>query len=202
MLPSGVVIEEQGQHPETLQFLLEGDVQMYARAVGRTSTVELIAAPDAIALAAVVASEPVLASYVTLTKCRLLAINANAVRTRLGEDAAFGAAIARLLATQGRRRIRSLYNHKLRTGVERLASWVLVKWIEAGKVEAFRRPIKKQVLASLLGLTPESLSRCCGQLEQHGATLDGAEIKVFDPARLAILAQPDHLIDGISLSHH
>ena len=88
-----------------------------------------------------------------------------------------------------------MHNQKLRTGIERLANWVLATWIASGRNETFKRPVKKLVLASLLGLTPESLSRCSAQLMSHGASLEGSEIKVFDVDLLARLAGPNMLLD-------
>lgn len=202
ILPPGVAIEEQGYTPDTLQVILEGVVQMYATSSGRVSTVELMSAPDAVGLAAIVTQEPLLASFVTLSRCRLLAVNAKAAREKLRDDGEFASAVARQLALQTRRRVRALHNQKLRTGIERLASWVLVQWLEAGRPDGFRRPVQKQVLASLLGLTPESLSRCCTQLEHHGASLVGSDIRVFDPGQLAALAQPSELLDGVSVCLH
>ena len=91
-------------------------------------------------------------------------------RSALNDDHEFATAVARHLAHQTRRRVRAVHNQKLRTGIERLANWVLATWIASGRNETFKRPVKKLVLASLLGLTPESLSRCSAQLMSHGAS--------------------------------
>jgi len=200
VLPSGVVIEEHGVVPEFLHVLMAGSVQMYGSLSARVSTVDLIEAPDAIGLAAVVSNQMALASYVTLTRCRIVSVNAEAARAALNDDHAFATAVARHLARQTRRRVRAVHNQKLRTGIERLANWVLATWIASGQSQTFKRPVKKLVLASLLGLTPESLSRCSAQLTNHGASLEGSEIKVFDVDLLARLARPNMLLDEHCIS--
>ena len=200
VLPSGVVLEEHGTVPEFLHILLAGSVQMYGSLSTRISTVDLIEAPDAIGLAAVVSNQMALASYITLTRCRILSVNANSARSALNDDHEFATAVARHLAHQTRRRVRAVHNQKLRTGIERLANWVLATWIASGRNETFKRPVKKLVLASLLGLTPESLSRCSAQLMSHGASLEGSEIKVFDVDLLARLAGPNMLLDEHALA--
>ncbi len=200
VLPSGVVIEEHGVVPEFLHVLVSGSVQMYGSLSSRVSTVDFIEAPDAIGLAAVVSNQMALASYITMTRCRILSVSAEAARAALTDDHGFATAVARHLARQTRRRVRAVHNQKLRTGIERLANWVLATWIASGRNETFKRPVKKLVLASLLGLTPESLSRCSAQLTSHGASLEGSEIKVFDVDLLARLARPNMLLDEHALT--
>ena len=52
-------------------------------------------------------------------------IPAQAVRDVFGRDAAFARAIVNELAERYRRVVRVLKDQKLRTGIERLANWIL-----------------------------------------------------------------------------
>jgi CRP/FNR family transcriptional activator FtrB len=52
------------------------------------------------------------------------------------------------------------------------------------------------VLASLLGMTPENLSRGFASLASLGVEVDGPTVVLQDPAALAALASPDGAIDN------
>ncbi len=56
-------------------------------------------------------------------------------------------------------------------------------------------PQEKRLLASYLGMTPESLSRAFKALRDHGVHIDGMRVTITDPAALAALVQPNTLLD-------
>jgi CRP/FNR family transcriptional regulator, transcriptional activator FtrB len=55
---------------------------------------------------------------------------------------------------------------------------------------------EKRVLASLLGMTPENLSRAFAALQRHGVTVEGAVVTLRNISALEGLAKPDPLIDN------
>jgi CRP/FNR family transcriptional activator FtrB len=64
-----------------------------------------------------------------------------------------------------------------------------------GKPETLTLPYEKSVLASLLGMTRESLSRVLPKLREHGVTVRGKDVVFQDVAKARALAKPDPLID-------
>jgi CRP/FNR family transcriptional activator FtrB len=56
-------------------------------------------------------------------------------------------------------------------------------------------PHDKRTLASLLGMTPENLSRAFNTLKPYGVQVDGAQIQLADIGSLETLAKPNPLID-------
>ena len=48
--------------------------------------------------------------------------------------------------------------------------------------------MRKQTLASLLGITPSALSRAFTSLKPHGVTVNGYEIELADPHELMAVA--------------
>ena len=52
------------------------------------------------------------------------------------------------------------------------------------------------MLASLLGMTPENLSRSLSVLADYGVETHGPEVTITRPAVLDRLARPDPLIDN------
>ncbi|WP_324255530.1 helix-turn-helix domain-containing protein [Xanthobacter autotrophicus] len=73
--------------------------------------------------------------------------------------------------------------------------WLLQR-AEAERADRIILPFEKRVLSSLLGMTPENLSRAFAVLKTHGVTSRGAVITLADRATLAAFARPDPLIDG------
>jgi CRP/FNR family transcriptional activator FtrB len=100
------------------------------------------------------------------------------------------------LALRYRDVVRALKDHKLRTGAERLANWILETDRMQGGSGRVVLPHDKRTLASRLGMTPENLSRSLANLAAHGVAGSGREIVITDRAALHEWAKPDPLIDG------
>lgn len=195
IFPSGVMLQEQGSRPDSLYVVIEGSVEVVGRHRDMDATVEVIRAPLPIALSAVIADEPLLASVLTLSRSTLLMIPAQIVRNAMETDVSFAANVASALAAQCRRTIRELHNQKLRTATERLANWILNAHRATQDSRVIELPFKKRVLASLLGSSPESLSRNISALERHGVAFEGSKIHIEDADALLALACPTPLID-------
>ena len=56
-------------------------------------------------------------------------------------------------------------------------------------------PQDKRTLASLLGMTPENLSRAFNTLKPYGVVVRGNKISLDDLEALTTLAKPNPLID-------
>ena len=92
--------------------------------------------------------------------------------------------------------MRSLKNQKLRGGAERLANYLITQKVRQGGGETFTLPHEKRLLASLLGMTPENLSRAFATLTGYGVVVNGPEVTIARPVVLERLAKPDPLIDN------
>ena len=112
------------------------------------------------------------------------------------DDAPFGLAVARELAGCYRGLVRTVKNQKLRGGAERLANYLFAEQARQGGDSTFILPHEKRVLASLLGMTPENLSRAFANLADYGVIVHGPEVTIARPVVLNRLAKPDPLIDG------
>jgi CRP/FNR family transcriptional activator FtrB len=200
VFPSGVVLQEQGARPDSLYVVLEGAVEVVGRHRGVDATVEIARSPTPVVLSAVIADEVLLGTVLTLSRSTLVMIPAQVVRNALEKDINFAASVARELSHQCRRTIRELHNQKLRTATERLANWILSAHRAAQESKIIELPFKKRVLASLLGSSPESLSRNISALERHGVAFEGSRIRIDDAEALSALACPTPLID-LSAAH-
>jgi len=110
-------------------------------------------------------------------------------------EASFAQAISGELADSNRRYVRELKNQKLRTALERLAAWILKTDMLHGSSGKFRLGFGKRTLASLLGMTPENLSRTFAILKESGIHMSGREISITRRGELEQIAKLSQVID-------
>ena len=192
--PRRLELIREGNLPDFLHIVVEGSVELYGMLGDHETALAVLQPHRTFVLAAVVRDEVYLTSARTLAATRILMIPADAVRSVFDKDAAFARAVVSELASRYRDLVRGLKSNKLRTSLERLANYVLVQAPKRGKA-AFELPLEKRTLASLLGMTPEHLSRALAQLALHGVAVSGQTITITDRARLQRLAAPHPLID-------
>jgi len=143
-----------------------------------------------------VQENPYLMSGRTITQSNILLIPVEAIREAVATEPGFASAIIAELARGYRLMVRTLKNFKLRNTVERLANYLLVEERRQGSGGQFRLTLEKRVLASLLGCTPENLSRAFATLRANGVEIAGADMVITDRAQLTKIANPDDFIDG------
>jgi CRP/FNR family transcriptional regulator, transcriptional activator FtrB len=193
--PPRVTIIEEGDTADFLPVLIEGSVELYARWEGRQTTIELLSPVTTMVLAATISNRCYLMSGRTLSKSRIALVPSEDVRHAFDVDRAFAAAIVTELAMSFRGAVRHVKNLKLRNGAERLANLLLRESAAAGGATEFELPVEKRLLASLLGMTPENLSRAFAKLRRHGVEVDGARILLRSRAELQRVARPSDRID-------
>ncbi len=193
--PPQMQLITEGDHADFLHVVVEGCVELFARHNGRETTLALLRPVSTFILAAVVEEAVHLMSARTTEKSRVLMIPAQDIRDLVARDAAFSAAILRELAGGFRALVRELKNQKLRTAVERLANHLLRLDAEQGGHSVVELPYDKRTLASLLGMTPENLSRGFATLRPYGVEVNGGSIRLTKPDDLRRLAKPSPLVD-------
>lgn len=188
--PPQVELIDEGALPDFLHIVIDGTVELYSRSADRTTTLEIIRPVTTFILAAVIRDEIYLKSARTLTAARILMIPATSVRDVFGRDAHFARAVVAELASRYRSLVRALKDQKLRTGVERLANWILEEDQQQGGHGRVVLTHEKRILSSRLGMTPENLSRNLASLSAYGVMCEGREILVSDRQALQRLAKP------------
>lgn len=193
--PGHVQLFNEGDNADFLFVVIEGSVELYASWEGRRSTIATVKPPDTFILAAVVRSASYLMSARTLGRCKLLMLPADNVRAALANDSAFAISVIGELAGCYRGVVKAQKNLKLRTGVERLAAYLLQASRSSASRERFELDVDKHILASLLGMTPENLSRALATLRDYGVSVTGGTIVLERAAELERLAKTATLID-------
>ena len=195
VFPPQLTLFELGQHPDFLHVLVDGLAELYATSAGRDTTMRIVEPVSSFILAAVVTDMPYLMSARTLAPSRILLVPAALIREVVKQDMALMQATMRELALAYRDMVRALTDMKLRQSAERLGNLLLQQERRQGGTGRVRLRAEKRLLASLLGMTPENLSRAFAVLAAHGLAVDGAQISITDRAALETFVRPDPVRD-------
>jgi CRP/FNR family transcriptional activator FtrB len=193
--PAQVDLIHEGESADFLYIVLEGCVELFAGSHGRETSMAIVSPVSTFILAATVKDAPYLMSARTVEPSKLLLIPSQNVRDVFDQDPAFARAIVTELASCYRSVIKSMKNLKLRTAIERVGNYIIRLHDKSGKADIVELPFGKRNLASILGMTPENLSRAFGALQSHGILMDGARIEIIDRAALEAVSKPNPLID-------
>ena len=191
VFPPQLTLFELGQRADFLHVLVDGLVELYAHSAGRDTTMRIIEPVTSFILAAVVTDMPYLMSARTLAPSRVLLVPAALVREVIKQDTALMQATMYELALGYRDLVRALTDMKLRQSAERLGNLVLQQERRQGCTGIVQLRAEKRLLASLLGMTPENLSRAFGVLGSHGLAVDGTQVRITDRDALEAFSRPD-----------
>lgn len=193
--PARLELAREGDRADFLHVVIDGLVEIYATYFERETTLEVIGPPNIFIVASVVLDRINLRSARVLEPAKILLIPALAVREAMVEDGAFATTVAAELANSDRSNVRELKNQKLRSSLERLAAWIVLRDRESGRTHRFAIPFEKKVLAARVGIVPEALSRSFATLAKYNVVVTGSEVEILEPDALERLAKLDPLID-------
>jgi len=192
----GTVLFEQGEMPTFQQVVLAGSVHLLGRSIaGREVLIDVVEPPDLVIPAAVVTGSPYLMRARVPEPSRLLLIHAGVFRRAVLREPLLAQQLIGSLAGQFRRLVRQVKNLKLRTGTERVGSYLLALSRRQGTPRRAVLPYEKNLIASELGMTRESFSRALAALQAAGIAVQGETITIRDAKRLASASGLDPLID-------
>jgi len=193
--PAQLELIAEGDTADFLYVVVDGCVELFAKSNGRESTIGTVHPGGTFILAAVLKDAVYLMSARTCQKSRILLIPSEDVRAAFESDETFARAIVKELASCYRGVVKDHKDIKLRTAVERLANRLLRYHADQGMTGTLDLPYDKRTIASMLGMTPENLSRAFNTLKPYGVEVDGATVRLNDLESLRTLAKPNPLID-------
>lgn len=193
--PPQVELIHEGDPADFLYIVVEGAVELFARSNGREASMAIVRPVGTFILAAVLKDAVYLMSARTTEKSRVLMIPSENIRTIFEKDEHFARAIVVELASCYRAVVKDHKGLKLRSGVERLANRLIRFHKDQNTNGRIELPYDKRTLASLLGMTPENLSRAFNTLKPYGVRVDGSTIHMEDMNGLETLAKANPLID-------
>ena len=174
-----------GDRADCFFVVVEGAVRLFAlNEDGSESIIEIFSTGASFAEAAMFASGRFPVNAEAMAGTRLLRIDAAIFMRRLAEDKA---SAFKMLASIGRWQLRlmgELYHLKAQTPAQRLAWYILqLTDVTAGSVTV-RLPYRKSLIASRIGIAPESLSRAMARLVELGVKSRGDEVAIDDVKKL------------------
>ena len=194
-LPPHVELIREGEPADFLHIVLDGSVELFSSGHGRETSLAIVTPVSTFILAATVNDAPFLMSARTIEASKLLLIPSQNVRDAFHKDKHFAEAIVTELAKCYRGVVKSMKNLKLRTSIERVGNYIIRLQEKSGGQDMVELPYGKKNLASILGMTPENLSRAFGALQAHGILVDGPRIEITDRTALEAVSKPNPLID-------
>jgi CRP/FNR family transcriptional activator FtrB len=193
--PPQIDLLTEGDPSDFLHVLVSGSVDLFSAWNGRETSMATVRPVSTFILAATIRDQPYLMSARTLEKSRIALIPSSDIRGIFDADSGFARAIVSELALCYRSVIKAQKDLKLRTSSERLANYLLRVQAHTEGQPEFELGFEKRRLASVLGMTPEHLSRAFKGLQPLGVTATGTRIRIADRARLEDYARPNPLID-------
>lgn len=193
--PPQVELIHEGDPADFLYIVVEGAVELFAKSNDREASMAMVRPVGTFILAAVLKDAVYLMSARTTEKSRVLMIPSENIRNIFERDEAFARAIVVELASCYRSVVKDHKGLKLRTGVERLANRLIRFHNDQGANGSVELPYDKRTLASLMGMTPENLSRAFNTLKPYGVKVDGSRVYLHDLEGLTGLAKVNPLID-------
>lgn len=196
VFPPHLTLFEVGQNADFMHVLVDGLVELFTSNAERETTMAVVQPVRSFILAAVITDMPYLMAARTLSASRVLLVPAPVIRELILRDSALMKATMQELAYGYRGLVRSLTDMKLRQSTERVGNHLLLESRRRGEASSFELRGEKRLLASLLGMTPENLSRALGALTQRGIRVDGQTITITDREALEAFARPDSTPDS------
>ena len=194
--PTHVQLATEGDPAEFLHVIVQGTVELFSKSNDREATMFVLKPVSTFNLSAVLEDAVYLMSARTKDKAKVLMIPAENVRKVMAVDSDFAHAMVAELAKRYRVVIRTLKEHRLRNGVERLANYLLRVNERTSRMGHIELTEDRRTLAARLGMTPEYLSRAFSKLKKYGVEVNGKKIRLTNLNDLNHLAKPNPLIDS------
>lgn len=170
-----------GDRADAFFILLGGRVKLVALTVeGRESIVEVIRPVSSFAEAAMFASGVYPVSAETIEACEIVRIGAAGFLAGLREDPELARRMLGALFRWNRRLDHELRMMKEITPIRRMIDYLLGLAPEGDGAAVFELPVAKSVIASRLGMEPETLSRVLARLRKVGVVSRGRSVEIAD----------------------
>lgn len=191
-LARGEVLFQRGDTPRGFHVVVRGQIKLaFSSAQGNEKVVEIIGPQQSFGEAVMFMDRPYPVFAEALIDTVLLSIAKNAVFELIEHDPNFARRMLAGLSIRLHGLVRDVEAYTLRSSTQRLIGYLLqhCESIESDQPtgeQTIDLPTSKQVIASRLNLTPETLSRIFAELTHAGLIeVHGKHITIHDAERLA-----------------
>ncbi len=181
---AGATLCAQGERPRTVYFIKEGFVALSAVSPRGAELVLTLRGPTSLLCTEALSGEPSSYEARALSRVKLCGVSGEAMTQWIGPEKSPARVVLEMFLAEARRQ-RDEVNWRQGDCLSRVARFALahVRFL-ADRPNA----VRKQVVARLLGMRPETLSRCLTRLEKDGVLDASRGVRVLDARRLAAIA--------------
>jgi CRP/FNR family transcriptional activator FtrB len=183
----------EGAVPSSVMAVLAGRLALSTQIAGEQPVVIGIVGREELVMpgAAIVAS-PYPLSARAIEETRIAVVPLADLWAATERDRGFAMDLARLAGGEWQALLALLKDYRLRSAPQRFAAYLVRLAKESGRAESGAVEVElvddRKTLASLLGMTPENLSRTIAQFRDRGVMVSGRQVSLQDIAALATFA--------------
>lgn len=188
-LEKGEVLFQRGDPVHGFYFVVSGQIKLAVSSPqGNEKVVEIISPMHTFGEAVMFLNRPYPVFAEALAATQLLHIGQGVVSELIDQDPTFARKLLAGMAIRLHGMIQDVETYSLRSSMQRVIGYLLQQVDDTAGTEScdIQLPTSKQVIASRLNLTPETLSRIFHDLSNAGLiSVHGKHITLHDPTRLA-----------------
>ena len=173
-LSKGQSLFSHGHPAQNFQIVLNGRIKLFKDNADGDQTIIHFAAPgEALTICAIFSDSILPFSAEAIDKAEILSIPARLLRTLAQNDHALSKNLLVAMAEQAQTYLRQLDQLNLKSVPQRVGNFVLRQFLSsAERNKTITLPYDKSMIASYLGMQPESFSRALNHLRQEGIDID------------------------------
>lgn len=182
----GEVLFQRGDLPHGFYFVVSGQVKLaFSSSQGTEKVVEIIGPMQSFGEAVMFMNHPYPVFAEALSETVLVHVGQAVVSELIDQDSTFARKLLAGMAIRLHGLIQDVETYSLRSSTQRVIGYLLQVADNDAPCE-IALPTSKQVIASRLNLTPETLSRIFHDLSDAGLiTVQGKRVRLHDPVRLS-----------------
>jgi len=178
LLPRTSIFRE-GENADAFYCVLSGYVRLYRlNRDGREADIRICGPGNTFAECLLYGDDRYLYHAQAAEPTTLARFDLQAVRELAEQEGDVAKAIMTTLSRHLVDAMECIANDRLHTAQQRVASYILARCPPDGSPTSIRLPFQKSLLAGMLGLAPEALSRAFSALRKAGVTVRGRVIQV------------------------
>ena len=185
-MPRGITVFSRGEPVAGFFYLLSGSVKIFALSKeGAEKVIHLVSPGESFGEAALFLDIPAPVATQVIQDAKVLLIPRGPLFKLMETEAAVAQKMMAGLSMRMHRLIQDIQTLSLQSGTQRFIGYLLQLCAHEPDAKSIVLPAAKNTIASLLNLTPETLSRTMAKLEQSGLiVVNNKEIGIPDVARL------------------
>ncbi len=186
----GETLFEQGDPADGFFCLIDGWAKLYRlREGGEEVVVAIFSAGETFAEVAMFLGGRYPASCEAVSPARILKIDAANLRRAVLEQPQLAFDMLAAASMRLRQLVDEIEQLKARSAPQRIADFFVKQANCAAGAARIALPYEKALIASRLGMKPESFSRALGKLGRFGVVVEGESVSISDVAKLAAFAE-------------